>query len=114
MRFMFFAAAFLVAGIMGCTHVDVTKTAKGFNQPTDPDSVEVLMTKPDRVYAELGSVTASGFDASETASLHNALRSKAAPLGADAVIILTSGQIPGGFGSMKIWANAVAIKFQPR
>jgi hypothetical protein len=114
MRRTCLAVSALFLSVLGCTHVDVTKTGKGYNQPTDPNSVEVLMTTPGRSYAELGAVSASGFDVSETASLHNALRSKAAPLGADAVIILTSGQIPGSFGSMKLWANAVAIKFQAR
>jgi hypothetical protein len=94
-------------------NVDVTKTSKGFNAQTDPNNVEVLMTKPDRKFVELGSVSTAGWSASDTAKMHNALRAKAAPLGADAVIIISSGLVPtGSFGGMKMWVNAVAIKYQ--
>lgn len=44
--------------------------------------------------------------------MHNALRAKAAPLGADAVIIISSGLVPTGlFHGMQMWVNAVAIKY---
>jgi hypothetical protein len=114
MRVAILAVLFMFVGLVGCTNVDVTKTGKGIEKPTDPNNVEVLMTKPDKSYIELGTVTANGFDVSDTASMHNALRANAAPLGADAVIIISSGQIPGSFGSMKVWANAVAIKWQAK
>jgi hypothetical protein len=69
------------------------------------------MTRPDRRYSELGSLTATGYAPNETAKMHNALRSQAAPLGADAVVITASGQLNDGW-SIKQWANAVAIKWQ--
>jgi hypothetical protein len=107
------ALALAVSLLAGCSpNVDVTKTSKGFSAQTDPNNVEVLMTRPDKKFAELGAVSTSGWDPSDTAKMHNALRAKAAPLGADAVIIISSGLVPGGFGSMKMWVNAVAIKYQ--
>jgi hypothetical protein len=69
------------------------------------------MTKPDRKYSELGSVNASGYSGSDTAKMHNALRSQAAPLGANAVIITSSGQIPDGWGGTKQWINGVAVRW---
>lgn len=111
--FRMLATALAVAVLFGCApNVDITKTSKGFNAQTDPNNVDVLMTKPDKKFTELGAVSTAGWDPSDTAKMHNALRAKAAPLGADAVIIISSGLVPGGFGSMKMWVNAVAIKYQ--
>jgi PBP1b-binding outer membrane lipoprotein LpoB len=93
--------------ITGCAVVDVTKTAKGHYDATNPNDVEILVTRPDRPYEELGTVTASQFMPQQTATMHNAIRSKAAPLGADAVILITSGILPNG----RQWANGVAIRW---
>jgi hypothetical protein len=100
----------LAFGLMGCASVDVTKTAKGFYEATNPNDVEILMTRPEKKYVELGSVTVSGFDPSETAKLHNAVRAKAAPLGANAVILLNQGLLPASFGP-ELWATGVAIRY---
>jgi hypothetical protein len=103
----------LLAALAGCgSTVDVTKTAKGFRNPTDPNSVEVFYTRPDRKFVELGAVSTSDWDPADTAKLHNALRAKAAPLGADGVIILNSGLVPAGWGKMEMWCTAVAIQWQ--
>src|SRR5581483_10013584 len=89
----------------GCSTVDVTKTSKGYVEPTNPNDVQILETKPDRPYEELGTVSTTGWSPSDTAKLHNALRDKAAPLGANAVIIVSSGMTPtGAFGSMQMWS----------
>jgi len=95
----------------GCQTVDVTKTAKGFHAPTKPDDVEILMTKPDRAYEELGSINAVGFQPSETAKMHNALRAKAAPLGANAVILTGTGMVNNGWGISQ-YAVGVAIAWK--
>lgn len=99
---------------IGCApNVDVTKTSKGFVAPTNPNNVEIFHTKPDRKFRELGSVSTAGWKPRDTAKMHNALRSKAAPLGADAVIILDTGMNHVGYGVMEMWVTAVAIKFDP-
>jgi hypothetical protein len=95
--------------LSGCRSVDITKTGKGFHAPTNPNDVEILMTRPDRAYDELGTINATGFPASETAKMHNALRAKAAPLGANAVIVTGSGMLPGGLAGPKQWITGVAI-----
>jgi hypothetical protein len=79
--------------LVGCaTGVDVTKTAKGAYSPTNPNDVEILLTRPEKSYEELGTVTVNGFNTSYTAEMYSAIRAKVAPLGADAVI-LTSQDI---------------------
>lgn len=97
-----------VAILTGCAVVDVTKTAKGHYDPTNANDVEILMTRPDRPYDELGSVAASQFLPQETAKMHNAIRSKAAPLGANAVILVSTGILPNG----RQWATGVAIRWK--
>lgn len=101
-----FAALLMV----GCASVDVTKTAAGYYPPTDPNRVEILKTtRPSWRYVELGTVTVTGFEVGDVAKMHNAIRAKAAPLGASAVILTEEGIIPQGYGSYSRWATGVAI-----
>ena len=102
------AASFLV----GCASVDITKTGAGYFAPTNPNQVEILTTVPTKPYTELGTVTISGFQAKEEAKMHNAIRAKAAPLGATSVIIQSQGMIPKGFGTFERWATGVAIRYK--
>jgi hypothetical protein len=95
----------------GCAEVDITKTTKGFYDPTNPNDVEILKTRPDKPFTELGTVTATHFSPSDSAVMHNAIRAKAAPLGANAVILTEEGIIPGGFGGRR-WATGVAIRYK--
>jgi hypothetical protein len=101
-----------IALLAGCAVVDVTKTAKGFYNPTNPNDIQILKTVPQQKYIELGTVAVNGFQVSETAKMHNAIRAKAAPLGANAVILTTDGMIPGAYGTATMWATGVAIRFQ--
>ena len=94
--------------VSGCAVVDVTKTATGFYNPTNPNLVQILKTVPDRKYVELGTVSTTGFRLPETAKMHNAIRTKSAALGADAVILTEEGVLPNN----SKWATGVAIKFQ--
>jgi len=97
---------FLALG--GCASIDITKTAKGFYDPTDPNEVEILKTIPNKPYEELGTITAVKFKALETAKMHNAIRTKSAPLGATAVILTQEGIDQNG----KRWAMGVAIRYK--
>ena len=94
--------------LFSCATVDVTKTARGYSPPTNPNDVDILMTVPPRPFAELGSVTVTRFRATDEAKMHNAIRAKAAPLGADAVIIQSQGIDANG----QRWATGVAIHFK--
>jgi hypothetical protein len=93
--------------LVGCASVDVTKTGKGFYDPTNPNDVDILKTRPDKPYEELGTVTAVKFIATDTAKMHNAIRAKSAPLGATAVIITDEG-IDRDYR----WALGVAIRYK--
>lgn len=113
MRSVFIGICVLGFLCCGCSTVDITKTSKGYFPPTNPNDIEILATKPDRPFTELGAISTTGWAPSDTAKLHNALRSKAAPLGANAVIIVSSGMTPtGSFGSMQMWSNGVAIRYR--
>lgn len=100
--------AIIVFALIGCASVDITKTAKGSYSPTNPNDVDILMTLPQRKYVELGSVTVTNFDPTEDAKMHNALRAKAAGLGANAVVI----QNQGIGNNAKKWAMGVAIRYE--
>lgn len=100
-----------IALLAGCAPiVDVTKTAKGFYDKTNPNDVEILKTVPKGDYIELGTVTVTGFPPDQSAKMHNAIRSKAAALGASAVILTEEGIIDEGWGGPKKWATGVAIR----
>ena len=94
--------------IAGCATVDVTKTAKGFHAPTQADDVEILMSVPDCAYEEIASISTRGWSPSSTAKMHNALRSKAAPMGANAVVLLNSGLDANG----RLWSTGMAIRYE--
>lgn len=100
--------------LTGCGTVEITKTGRGFHNPTDPNRVEILMTQPKRSYEELGVFQASGFTRHETAVMHNAIRTKAAELGANAALITHEGYNAGGTSTDERlrWAKGVALKLQ--
>lgn len=105
-------ALVFVVFLGGCAsaYVDITKTGKGYHEPTQAANVKILKTVPDEVYVELGTVTIAGFRDSDVAKMHNAIRAEAAPLGADAVIIVDEGLLPGAWGGYTRWGTGVAIK----
>lgn len=111
MKIRFLPVLLIAAVLTACAHVDVTKTSKGFYDPTNPADVDILKTRPEKHYEELGTVTVTGFDADESAKMHNAIREKAAVLGANAVILTEEGMVAKGFG-MKRWATGVAIRYK--
>ncbi|MEX2213707.1 MAG: hypothetical protein WD768_06245 [Phycisphaeraceae bacterium] len=114
LRFTGCSFVVLAGLLMGCVNVDVTKTGKGSFAPTRPDDIQVLMTVPPKAdYTELATISTAGWSTSETAKMHNALRTKSAPMGAHAVILTSTGIHPatGLFSSPTMWANGVAIRF---
>ena len=93
--------------LVGCQLVSVTKTGKGFYEPTRADDIQVLMTVPNKPFEEIGTISTSMWNPSSEAKMHNALRAKCAPLGADAVVITNSG-LDRGYA----WTSGVAICFK--
>ena len=92
--------------------VDITKTAPGFYDATNANQVEILKTSPPGEFVELGMITTSGFAVSESAKMHNALRMKAAPLGATAVILTEEGVHLYDGDTPVRWATGVAIRMK--
>jgi hypothetical protein len=97
--------------LVSCATVDITKTASGYFAPKPASSVRILKTRPTNNYTEIATVDVNGFSPKQTAKMHNAIRSKAGPIGADAVIITDEGLIPAGF-SVKKYASGVAVKYR--
>lgn len=91
--------------------VNVVKTGKGVFPPTSASEIDILKTKPDRAYDELGVVDAMNFPVKGVAKMHNALRAKAAPLGASAVIITDEGIISNGWAMVRFCSGA-AIRYR--
>ena len=95
--------------------VAVTKTGIGFYEPTNPNDVRILKTIPDRKYVEVGAVIVTDWYPSDTVNMHNEIKTKAAVLGADAVILTDEGVGLSGnsdFDGLKYWAMGVAVKFK--
>lgn len=94
---------------VSCQYVDVTKTGKEVYPATRADDVEILTVVPrDRGFTEIATISTSKWTAGETAKMHNALREKAAPLGAEAVVLSNSGIDPQGY----LWATGTAIRYK--
>lgn len=106
-----FVALILALTLTGCATVDVTKTAKGFFEPTRPDDVEILMSRPSRSFVELATVSTANWNTEETAKMHNAMRAKTAPLGAQAVVITDSGIVIIR-NSPKLWCTGFALRYE--
>ena len=101
----------LILSVPGCATVNVTKTGIGFHDPTIPDRVDILMTIPKREFVELATVSSSNWKLNQTAKMHNSMRTKSAPLGANAVIISASGVVGQGLGA-RMWTTGVAIRYK--
>ena len=92
--------------------VAVMKTGSGFYEPTNPNDVRILKTIPDRKYVEVGAVIVTDWYPSDTVNMHNEIKTKAAVLGADAVILTDEGFIEQEYTYPKYWATGVAVKFE--
>ena len=97
-----------LALVPSCSHVRVTKTGMGIYPPTNPGIIEIRATVPqDRPYDEVAMVSGDVFG-TDSARAYNTIRTKAAQVGADAVIL--TNQTP--IGARTIISGA-AIKYKP-
>lgn len=106
------AALSLLFSLASCAGtVNVVKTGKGIYSPSAASEIEILKTHPVRAYDELATVDALNFPTNATAKMHNALRAKASPLGANAVLITDEGLINNGWGIVR-FCSGVAIRYK--
>jgi hypothetical protein len=99
--------------LTGCAaSVDVKKTYKGFYDKTDPNEVEILKTRPEKSYVELGTVTVTNFDPEQTAKMHNAIRAKSSALGATEVILTDEGMVREPWHGLRRWVTGVAVRYE--
>lgn len=98
--------------LTNCASVDLTKTGQGYFDPVPASQVEILKTRPDRPFVELATIDVTGFSMKQTAKMHNAIRTKAGPIGASAVIITDESVVAQGFGGAQKYASGVAIRYK--
>ncbi len=104
--------AIVLFSLVSCAGtVTIVKTGKGLFAPTSASQIEILKTRPERSYEELATVDALNFPVNGIAKMHNALRTKAAPLGASAVFITDEGVINNGWGIVR-FASGVALRYK--
>ena len=101
-----------VLALAGCATVDITKTGAGYFDPVPASTVEILKTKPDRAYVELATIDVAGFTPRDTAKMHNAIRSKAGPVGATAVIITDENMVYQPYVGAVKYVSGVAIRYK--
>ncbi|MGE4286157.1 MAG: hypothetical protein AB7F23_06050 [Phycisphaerae bacterium] len=102
---------FAFAFFAGCGQVSVTRTSNKSFVPTFSENVDILMLPPNRAvddFIELATVVTSNWGTNDSVSMHKSLRKKAALLGADAVILISSGIDSKG----KYWTSGVAIRYK--
>jgi hypothetical protein len=106
-------AALIVFALGACVTGEAIKTGSSY-APTTPDQVAVLFEKPTRPYEIIGQVTAEGARASSNQANITMLKTQAAKLGADAVIIQGAGvsqvQNWGTYNTKA--ASGLAIKYK--
>src|SRR5262249_9488945 len=73
--------------LIGCAQGSRVTTSTRKYPRVPVDHVQILFHPPDRPYEEIGMATAQGAQAATDATVYNEVRSQAAKLGADAVII---------------------------
>lgn len=94
----------------GCTMGRFVGTTNRVYPPTDPATVQILFSEPQRPHEQIGIVTATGGSAATETQVYRKLQAKAAEVGADAVVI--------GAKDTSYWSgkniSASAIKFTAR
>jgi hypothetical protein len=94
----------------GCMTGGFVETTHRIYPSTDPATVQILFSEPQRPNEQIGIVTATGGSIATETQLYRKLQAKAAEMGADAVVI--------GAKDTSYWSgkniSASAIKFTAR
>jgi hypothetical protein len=92
--------------------VEVVPTATGVHEAKDPAEIEIIRMPPARSFEKLATVKAHRFRVDKADEMYRALRSKSAPLGADAVVIVDEGVMYAGHGYPERWVTGIAIRYR--
>jgi hypothetical protein len=115
-----FAGALLVALLgAGCSYVNshtITYLGMPRPAPTDPAQIEILQAPPSRPHDRLGEVVidASLDPAPKTEKIETRLRTEAAKLGADAVLVAQDQATTSGYWMTGPWWSATMSAVQAR
>lgn len=119
-----FILIILFVQLLGCAAIetsDATHILVGDRYPaTEPESIEILFEKPDKEYLVIGMIESRGIGMwDEARDMHlsmKALRTEAAKIGANAVLIKSSEQqitgISNGVTSTERRISGVAIRYK--
>jgi hypothetical protein len=119
------AAAVVAAGCVGVGASTIRYANAPNYPPTDPTRVQILRSEPARPHQRLGEITVDGPAATAPAvqQVEEKLRTEAASLGADAVVLVVDPLQPSAVASRSWWGGtpaaaagrdvvAVAIKYR--
>jgi hypothetical protein len=99
-----------IALLAGCTTTDKTEIEQERRPPTDPGRVVLLFSRPEKSYAELGTVSTLKVQPDPGQTWQSVLRRQGAWLGADAVLVDTSA-----FSNPTTpMINGMAIRYAPQ
>ncbi|MDB6110188.1 MAG: hypothetical protein JWR69_1938 [Pedosphaera sp.] len=97
-----------MALLAGCA-TDKPKVGEERTAPTDPGRVALLFNRPERAYAELGTVSTLKVQPDRGQTWQNVLRKQGGWLGADAVVVDTATLN----NPTTTFVNGVAIRYKP-
>jgi len=86
----FFGLLFFVMFISGCATFSSVMYTDNIYAPTDPLRVKVFSNKPPQEYISIGEVSAKGASTSSRSNMIEQLKTKAAEMGGDAIILQTA------------------------
>lgn len=92
--------------------VDVTKTSGTALTPTTPANVQILYAPPTRAYDEIGLLSTRNNPSYGMDKAENAMREKAATLGADAVILNKQREFHVNLLQSGFDLDGIAIKYK--
>lgn len=109
-----FAVAMLTLAGCGGSLVQTTRLTSDAYPATDPAKVELFTQPPARAYIEIGTLTVTDIPEVDRALAESNLKSAAAKIGADAVVIEQVHHFTAGKGDAlpRIDISAVAVKYE--
>jgi hypothetical protein len=104
------AATLVIAGCAGVSASTIRYANVPNYPPTEPAHVQILRSEPARPHLRLGEITVDGPAATAPAveRVEEKLRTEAASLGADAVVLVVDPLQPTGVASRSWWGGSAA------